>query len=91
MKNRLLAAALVIGMGATNFIATTASTSAADAPGTQITNNASATYQDGSGNSYTTTSNTVTTQVQNAPIMTMTSPGGGNYVAGQEATDTYTL
>lgn len=91
VKNRLLAATLILGLGATNFLTTTTFTSAADAPGTQITNNASAIYTDGSGHTYQTTSNTVTTQVQNAPVMTMTSPGGGNYVAGQEATDTYTL
>jgi hypothetical protein len=65
--------------------------SAADAPGTQITNSASATYKDASGNSYTTTSNVVTTVVQNAPSLTNTSGTGTNYAPAQVVTDTFVL
>ncbi len=65
--------------------------SAADAPGTQITNSASATYKDAAGNSYTTVSNTVTTTVQNAPTLTNTSGSGTNYAPGQTVTDAFVL
>jgi hypothetical protein len=64
---------------------------ASDAPGTQITNSASATYKDASGNSYTTTSNVVTTVVQNAPTLTNTSGTGTNYAPAQVVTDTFVL
>ncbi|HKU69014.1 MAG TPA: hypothetical protein VJP85_14685 [Candidatus Baltobacteraceae bacterium] len=65
--------------------------SAADAPGTQITNSASATYKDANGNSYTTTSNVVTTVVQNAPSLTNTAGTGTNYAPAQQVTDTFVL
>lgn len=64
---------------------------ASDAPGTQITNSASATYKDANGNSYTTTSNVVTTTVQNAPSLTNTAGTGTNYAPGQLVTDTFVL
>jgi hypothetical protein len=64
---------------------------ASDPPGTQITNSASATYKDSSGNSYTTTSNVVTTIVQNAPNLTNAAGTGTNYAPGQLVTDTFTL
>ncbi len=64
---------------------------APDAPGTQITNSASATYKDAAGNSYTTVSNTVTTTVQNAPTLTNTSGSGTNYAPGQTITDAFVL
>lgn len=64
---------------------------ASDAPGTQITNSASATYKDANGNSYTTTSNVVTTVVQNAPSLTNTAGSGTNYAPGQLVTDTFVL
>ncbi len=62
-----------------------------DDPGTQITNNATATYKDAAGNTYNTTSNTVTTTVQNAPTLTNTAGTGVTYAPGQVATDTFTL
>lgn len=65
--------------------------SASDAPGTQITNSASATYKDANGNSYTTTSNVVTTTVQNAPSLTNTAGTGTNYAPGQLVTDSFVL
>ncbi len=62
-----------------------------DDPGTQITNNATATYKDASSNTYSTTSNTVTTTVQNAPTMTTTPAAGSSYSPGASIIDTYTL
>ncbi len=62
-----------------------------DDPGTQITNNATATYKDAAGNTYNTTSNTVTTTVQNAPTLTNTAGSGVTYAPGQVVTDTFTL
>ncbi|NNM98596.1 MAG: hypothetical protein HKL91_02210 [Candidatus Eremiobacteraeota bacterium] len=62
-----------------------------DNPGTQITNNATATYKDAGGNTYSTTSNTVTTTVQNAPTMTDTAGTGTQYAPGSSIVDTYTL
>lgn len=60
-------------------------------PGTQITNNASATYKDAAGNSYSTTSNTVTTTVQNAPTLSLAAATGSAYAPGQLVTDVFTL
>lgn len=65
--------------------------SAADAPGTQITNSASATYKDASGTQYSTVSNTVTATVQNAPTLTNTGGTGTNYAPAQTVTDSFTL
>ncbi|HET9030028.1 MAG TPA: hypothetical protein VFN49_07620, partial [Candidatus Aquilonibacter sp.] len=62
-----------------------------DDPGTTITNSASATYKDGSGNSYNTTSNTVTVTVQNAPSLTVTAGTGTTYAPGQVVTDSFVL
>ena len=62
-----------------------------DDPGTQITNNASAVYKDAAGNSYNTTSNTVTTTVQNAPTLTNTAASGSAYAPGQTISDVFTL
>ncbi len=67
------------------------SDAATTAPGTQITNNATATYKDANGNTYNTTSNTVTTTVQNAPTLTDTAGSGTSYAPGQTITDTFTL
>ncbi|MHB8461385.1 MAG: beta strand repeat-containing protein [Vulcanimicrobiaceae bacterium] len=64
---------------------------AAAAPG-PITNTASATYQDGGGNTYTTTSNTITTYVQNAPGITVTPNAGQKVAPGQTGVaDTFTI
>ena len=63
----------------------------ATAPGTQITNSASAIYKDAAGNSYNTLSNIVTTTVQNAPQLTNTAGTGTTYAPGQIVTDTFTL
>ncbi|HUZ48372.1 MAG TPA: hypothetical protein VMW12_01385 [Candidatus Dormibacteraeota bacterium] len=63
----------------------------ATAPGTQITNSASAIYKDAAGNSYNTLSNIVTTTVQNAPQLTNTAGTGTTYAPGQVVTDTFTL
>jgi len=65
-------------------------------PNTTIQNTASATYKDAGGNSYTTQSNTVTTIVQNAPSLTVTTNNGAaagsqTIAPGQVVTDTYTL
>ncbi len=65
--------------------------SAADAPGTQITNSASATYKDASGTQYSTVSNTVTATVQNAPTLTNTGGSGTNYAPAQTVTDSFVL
>lgn len=62
-----------------------------DDPGTQVTNSASATYKDAAGNAYNTTSNTVTTTVQNAPTLTNVAGGGTGYAPGQTVTDTFVL
>ncbi|MDQ2866421.1 MAG: hypothetical protein M3R51_09365 [Candidatus Eremiobacteraeota bacterium] len=62
-----------------------------DDPGTQVTNSASATYKDAAGNSYNTTSNIVTTTVQNAPTLTNVSGTGTSYAPGQSVTDTFVL
>jgi hypothetical protein len=67
------------------------SVAAADAPGTQITNSASATYKDAAGNQYTTVSNTVTATVQNAPTLTNTAGSGTNYAPAQTVTDSFVL
>ena len=64
---------------------------AATAPGVQITNTASATYQDGSGNNFTSNSNTVSTTVQNAPSLTAVPGAGQNTAPGDLVVDTYTL
>ncbi len=57
------------------------------AGGTQIQNRASATYSDGSGNNYSTVSNTVTITVSNVSGLTITPDGGTRpaVVAGQQA------
>ncbi len=62
-----------------------------DDPGTQITNTASAVYKDAAGNTYNTTSNTVTTTVQNAPTLTNLQGSGTSYAPGQMVTDTFVL
>ncbi len=62
-----------------------------DDPGTQVTNTANAVYKDAGGNSYTTTSNTVTVTVQNAPTLTNTPGTGSPYAPGQVVTDTFVL
>src|SRR5487761_2079578 len=64
---------------------------AAAAPG-PITNTASATYPDGGGKTYTTTSNTITTYVQNAPGITVTPNAGQKVAPGQTGVaDTFTI
>jgi hypothetical protein len=85
-------APVVIGFG----IASTAPAFAAATPaGTNISNTATATYQDPGGTTYNSQSNTVTTTVQNAPSMTIAPPSGtpgSNTVSpGGTVTDTYTL
>ena len=62
-----------------------------DDPGTQVTNSATAVYKDAAGNTYNTTSNTVTTTVQNAPTLTNVQGTGTSYAPGQVVTDTYVL
>ncbi|MBC5804319.1 MAG: hypothetical protein GIX03_15235, partial [Candidatus Eremiobacteraeota bacterium] len=68
-----------------------AGTAAGTTAGTQIQNQATATYQDASGNTYNTNSNTVTTTVQNAPSLTVTPPAPHNVAPGGTASDLYTL
>ena len=59
--------------------------------GTVIQNTATATYQDGNSNTYTTNSNTVQTTVQNVPSLTVTPASGSNYAPGGQVTDSFTL
>jgi hypothetical protein len=61
------------------------------APGTTISNTATASYKDSSGNTYNTNSNTVSVLVQNAPILTITPSAGATVPPGSSVTDTYTL
>ncbi|MCU1578780.1 MAG: hypothetical protein JWP19_984 [Rhodoglobus sp.] len=87
-----VAAPVIVGFG----IANTMPASAAATPaGTQISNTATATYQDPGGTTYNSQSNTVQTTVQNAPSMTISPPSGtpgSNTVSpGATITDTYTL
>jgi len=49
---------------------------AATAAGTTITNTATATYTDSNGVQYSTQSNTITIEVQNAPSLTVTTNNG---------------
>ena len=68
----------------------------ATAAGTIISNTASATYTDNNGVPYSTNSNTVTVEVQNAPSLTVTtnngsSPGTGTGVPNSCLADVYTL
>ena len=100
MIARTLKGSLLVGVGAALFFFSAPqiarAISAQTPPGTTIQNTASATYQDSSGNSYTTESNTVTTIVQNAPSLTVTTNNGAsagtqNVAPGQTVTDTYTL
>jgi hypothetical protein len=60
-------------------------------PGTTISNTATASYTDSNGNAITATSNTVTTIVQNAPVITNTNGGNQNVPLNSTATDTFTL
>jgi hypothetical protein len=69
---------------------------AATAAGTLISNTASATYTDTNGVNYTTQSNTVVVEVQNAPSLTVTTnngnaPGTGTGVPNSCLADVYTL
>ncbi len=64
---------------------------AGTAPNTVIQNTATASYNDGNGNSYTTNSNTVSTTVQNAPSLSVAPPTAQNVAPGQIVVDTYTL
>ncbi len=76
---------------AMNSLVLPTNVNAATAPGTQVTNNASAVYKDAAGNSYNTTSNTVTITVQNAPTLTNVAGTGTSYAPGQVVTDTFVL
>jgi hypothetical protein len=69
---------------------------AATAAGTLISNSASATYTDTNGVTYSTVSNTVVVEVQNAPSLTVTtnngsSAGTGTGVPNSCLSDVYTL
>jgi hypothetical protein len=69
---------------------------AATAAGTLISNTASATYTDTNGVNYTTQSNTVVVEVQNAPSLTVTTNNGaaagtGTGVPNSCLADVYTL
>lgn len=91
---RVLLAAAILAGGVS--LATTRAGAAETAPNTSIQNTASATYKDSSGTSYTTESNTVTTVVQNAPVLTVTTNNGSSagtqtVAPGQVVSDTYTL
>lgn len=86
----LMAGALLVE-GFVTPAAVGAQTTGQTAPGTNITNNATATYQDASGNTYNTTSNTVTTIVQNAPTIAETVAAGTSYAPGQVVTDSFTI
>jgi hypothetical protein len=92
--------ALLGACGALAALATTAAVAgAAPTPaGTVIQNTASITYQDVNGTSYSNSSNTVSTTVQNAPSLTVATNGAGTggtgaqtVAPGQVVSDTYTL
>jgi hypothetical protein len=61
------------------------------APGTAITNTATASYTDSNNQPYTTQSNQVTTTVQNAPSLTVASPAPQTVSPGETVVDSYTL
>lgn len=95
MKKRFAkrAAAYIVALSllAEAFVVPTGVVAAQTAPGTNITNSATATYTDASGNTYSTTSNTVTTVVQNAPTLSETAAGGSPYSPGQVVSDVFTI
>jgi uncharacterized repeat protein (TIGR01451 family) len=64
---------------------------AGTAAGTVLSASTAATYQDLVGTSYATTSNTVSTTVANAPILTVSAPAGQSVTAGMTVVDTFTL
>jgi len=70
--------ALIAALLSFSFIGAQEAAEAVTAPGTSISNTATATYTDSNGVAQATTSNTVTTVVQNAPTMTLSSPSGQN-------------
>lgn len=80
-------AALVITTNVGRGVAGAAGTT----PNTVISNTATASYQDGNGTSYNTSSNTVTTTVQNAPSLAIAPPTPQSVSPGQIVVDTYTL
>ncbi|MEA2665789.1 MAG: hypothetical protein QOI11_2733, partial [Candidatus Eremiobacteraeota bacterium] len=89
LKTLARALALTIVAGSVAF---SAPANAATPAGTNISNAATATYQDGSGNSFTTNSNTVTVVVQNVAAETVTNLTTGQNVAPyQTVTDKWTL
>ena len=59
--------------------------------GTAITNTASINYTDGNGNPFTANSNTVTTTVQNVPLVTVVASAIGFVVPGGQYNATYTI
>src|SRR5579864_8630267 len=64
---------------------------AATPVGTILTNTASAVFTDISLIASTTTSNTLSVTVQNAPALTATAAGNQNVTIGMIVTDTFTL
>lgn len=84
-----LAASLLTG--AALAIAPQIARAAGTAAGTQINNTATASYSDGT-NTYNTTSNTVTSYVQNAPSLTIVAnPSTQTTTPGTAVTDSYTV
>ncbi len=88
---RTLRLALVGVMLALGFGSMGTADAAPTAPGTAITNFATASYTDSNNQNYTTQSNTVTTTVQNAPSLTVTSPAAQTVSPGETVVDSYTL
>jgi hypothetical protein len=86
-----LALSLVASFAITMQVGQGLALAAGTTPNTVISNTATATYNDGNGNSYTTNSNTVTTTVQNAPSLSIAPPLAQNVAAGQVVVDLYTL
>jgi hypothetical protein len=64
---------------------------AQQSPGTTITNTSTATFQDINAVSYSSTSNTISTTVQNAPSMTISAPVAQSIAPNQIVLDTFTL
>ncbi|HEY5257906.1 MAG TPA: hypothetical protein VIJ12_05940, partial [Candidatus Baltobacteraceae bacterium] len=91
LASRLASWLVAIALVSDAFVAPAGIATAATAPGTQITNNATATYKDAASNVYNTTSNTVTTVVENAPTLTFTAATGAAYSPGQGVIDTFTI
>jgi hypothetical protein len=89
MNTRALGAGL---LAALLFVGVAPAFAATQTPGgTNITNQASASYTDNNGNALSAVSNTVTTVVQNAPSLTDTNGGNQTVAPNQAVSQIFTL